>query len=117
MTFGTPNVMAPGTGFGLGSTITTTTPPAVSVPNFNLPSGTVQASTTPGLSFDASKPGTTTPATTGFALATTTAGGFSFGGGTTTTTTGFPLSKTTSTTISTSLTAPSIHTSLGTTTM
>ncbi|XP_012216377.1 nuclear pore glycoprotein p62 [Linepithema humile] len=116
LTFGTPNVMAPGTGFGLGSPIATTTSSTVSVPSFNLPSSTVQTSVTPGLSFDASKSGTTTTATTGFALPTTTAGGFSFGGGTTTTTTGFPLSKTTSATISTSLAAPSTHTSLETTT-
>jgi len=108
--------MTPGTGFGLGSTIATTTSSAVSVPNFSLPSSTVQTPATLGLSFDASKPGTTTTATTGFALPTTTAGGFSFGGGTTTTTTGFPLSKTTSATISTSLTVPSTHTSLGTAT-
>lgn len=116
MTFGTPNVMAPGPGFGLSSTIATTTTSAVSVPNFSLPSSTVQTSATPGLSFDATKSGTTTTATTGFALPATTAGGFGFGGGTTTTTTGFPLSKTTSATISASLTVPNTHTSLGTTT-
>lgn len=115
LTFGAPNVMVPGTGFGLSSTITTTTPPAVSVPTFSLPSSTAQTSTTPGLSFDASKSGTTTTAATGFAHATTTVGGFNFGGGTTTTTTGFLLSKPT-TAISTSLTTPSTHTSLGTTT-
>ncbi|EFN63069.1 Nuclear pore glycoprotein p62 [Camponotus floridanus] len=71
---------------------------------------------TPGLSFDASKTGynTTTTATTGFPLATTTAG-FNFGVGTSTTSSTF-LNKTTSAPISTSLTAPSTHTSLGTTT-
>ncbi|XP_011642019.2 nuclear pore glycoprotein p62 [Pogonomyrmex barbatus] len=116
LTFGTPNVMTTGTGFGLGSTITTTAS-ATSIPNFSLPtSSTAVTSATSGLSFDASKTGTTT-ATTGFSLATTTTGGFSFGVGTSTTTsTGFPLSKTTSAAISTSLAVPSTHTSLGTTT-
>ncbi|XP_011698288.1 PREDICTED: nuclear pore glycoprotein p62 [Wasmannia auropunctata] len=119
LTFGTPNAgMTTGAGFGLGSTIATTTS-APSVPNFSLPSSTAPTSVTPGLSFDASKTGTTTAtSTTGFALAATTAApGFSFGVGTSTTTsTGFPLSKTTSAVVSTSLAAPSTHTSLGTTT-
>lgn len=122
LTFGTPNAPMPaGTGFGLGNTIATTTSQqqAANVPSFSLPSSTVPTSMTPGLSFDASKTGynTTTTATTGFSLATTTAAGFGFGVGTATTSaTGFPLSKTTSATISTSLAAPSTHTSLGTTT-
>ncbi|XP_050454990.1 nuclear pore glycoprotein p62 [Cataglyphis hispanica] len=118
LTFGTPNVMPTGTGFGLSNTIATTTSAAANVPSFNLPSSTVP-SMTQGLSFDASKTGysSTTTATTGFSLATTTTAGFNFGTGTSTTSsTGFPLSKTTSAAISTSLTAPSTHTSLGTTT-
>ncbi|XP_012542406.1 nuclear pore glycoprotein p62 [Monomorium pharaonis] len=119
LTFGTPNTMISGTGFGLGNTIATVTP-TTSVPSFSLPNSTVPtASAPPGLSFDASKVGTTTTATTGgFSIAaTTTAGGFSFGmGGTSTTTsTGFPLSKTTSAVAATSL-ASTTHTSLGTTT-
>lgn len=118
LTFGTPNAMPTATGFGLSNTIATTTSTTANVPNFSLPSSTVPAMT-PGLSFDASKTGynTTTTATTGFSLTTTTAPGFNFGVGTSTTSaTGFPLSKTTSATISTSLTAPTTHTSLGTTT-
>ncbi|XP_024874330.1 nuclear pore glycoprotein p62 [Temnothorax curvispinosus] len=114
LTFGTPNTMATGTGFGLGSTIAATTS-VPSVPSFNLPSSTPATSATPGLSFDASKTGTTTPSTTGFSLAATTTGGYSFGTSTTTSA-GFPLSKTTSAAVSTSLAAPSTHTSLGTTT-
>ncbi|XP_011156207.1 nuclear pore glycoprotein p62 [Solenopsis invicta] len=117
LTFGTPNTMTTGTGFGLGSTIATTTS-TTNVPSFSLSSSTAPvASTAPGLSFDAAKTGTTTTSTTGgFALATTTAG-FSFGMGTSTTTsTGFPLSKTTSAVVATSLAAPSTLTSLGTTT-
>ncbi|KAL0122552.1 hypothetical protein PUN28_007332 [Cardiocondyla obscurior] len=113
LTFGTPNTMATGTGFGLNSTITTTSAP--SIPNFSLPSSTTATSAAPGLSFDASKIGsTTTASTTGFPLATTTAGGFNFGTPTTTSA-GFPLSKTTSAPVSTSLAAPT-HTSLGTAT-
>lgn len=114
LTFGTPNAMSTGTGFGLSNTIATTST-AANVPSFSLPSSTVP-SMTPGLSFDASKTGynTTTTATTGFPLATTTAG-FNFGVGTSTTSSTF-LNKTTSAPISTSLTAPSTHTSLGTTT-
>ncbi|GAB1863782.1 NUP62 protein [Camponotus japonicus] len=114
LTFGTPNAMSTGTGFGLSNTIATTST-AANVPNFSLPSSTVP-SMTPGLSFDASKTGynTTTTATTGFSLATTTAG-FNFGVGTSTTSSTF-LNKTTSAPISTSLTAPTTHTSLGTST-
>ncbi|XP_072767076.1 uncharacterized protein Nup62 [Anoplolepis gracilipes] len=117
LTFGTPNAMPTATGFGLSNTIATTTSTTANVPNFSLPSSTVPAMT-PGLSFDASKTGynTTTTATTGFSLTTTTAPGFNFGVGTSTSATGFPSSKTTSATISTSLTAPTTHTSLGTTT-
>ncbi|XP_029660411.1 nuclear pore glycoprotein p62 [Formica exsecta] len=123
LTFGTPNAMPTGTGFGLSNTIATTTSTAANVPNFNLPSNPSSVVTVPsmapGLTFDASKTGysSTTTATTGFPLAATTASGFSFGSGTSTTSsTGFPLSKTTSAAISTSLTAPSTHTSLGTAT-
>jgi len=112
LTFGTPNAMA--TGFGLGSTIAATTSVPV-VSSFNLTNSIAPAAATQGLSFDASKTGTTTTASTGFPLATTTAAGFSFGTSTTAST-GFPLSKTTSVAISTSLTTPSTHTSLGTTT-
>ncbi|XP_014484305.1 PREDICTED: nuclear pore glycoprotein p62 [Dinoponera quadriceps] len=119
LTFGTPNPMAIGTGFGLGSTTTTTTSTTTvaSAPSFNLTSSSAPTPVS-GLSFDASKTGTTTAASTGFSLAITTVGGFSFGVGTTaTTSTAFPLSKTTSAAISTSLTAPAApHTSLGTTT-
>ncbi|KYN04394.1 PREDICTED: nuclear pore glycoprotein p62 [Cyphomyrmex costatus] len=114
LTFGTPNTMTTGPGgFGLGSTIATTTS-ATNVPSFNLPSSTAPTSVTPGLSFDASKTGTTT-SNTGFSLAATTTAGFSFGTSTTAST-GFPLSKTTSAVVSTSLAAPATHTSLGTTT-
>ncbi|XP_011873459.1 PREDICTED: nuclear pore glycoprotein p62 [Vollenhovia emeryi] len=114
LTFGTPNAMAPGTGFGLGSAIaaTTSTP---SMPSFSLPSSTAVTSVTPGLSFDASKTGTATTSAAGFALAATTAAGFSFGTSTTTSA-GFPLSKTTSAAVSTSLAAPPTLTSLGTAT-
>ncbi|RLU27354.1 hypothetical protein DMN91_001155 [Ooceraea biroi] len=70
--------MATGTGFGLVNTVATTT--ATAAPStFNLVSSTAPAVATPGLSFDASKVGSTTAATAGFALATTTTGGFSFG--------------------------------------
>ncbi|XP_020295283.1 nuclear pore glycoprotein p62 [Pseudomyrmex gracilis] len=115
LSFGTPNALA--TGFGLSGTVPTTTSAAASVSSFNLPTSTVApASVTPGLSFDTSKTGATTTASTGFSLATTTAtGGFSFGTSATTTT-GFSLGKTTSAAIPTSLTAPSTHTSLGTAT-
>lgn len=114
LTFGTPNAISTGTGFGLSNTIATTST-AANVSSFNLPSSTV-SSMTPGLLFDASKTGynTTTTATTGFSLTTTTAG-FNFGVGTSTTSSTF-LNKTTSAPISTSLTAASTHTSLGTTT-
>ncbi|EFN77218.1 nuclear pore glycoprotein p62 [Harpegnathos saltator] len=119
LTFGTPNPMATGTGFSLGSTTTTTTSTSTvaTAPSLNLTSSAAPSLATPGLSFDASKTGTTTAASTGFSLATTTVGGFSFGVGTTaTTSTAFPLSKTTSAAVSTNLTASAPHTSLGTTT-
>ncbi|KYQ49590.1 Nuclear pore glycoprotein p62, partial [Trachymyrmex zeteki] len=114
LTFGTPSTMTTGAGFGLGSTIATTTL-ATSVPSFNLPSSTAPTSVAPGLSFDASKTGITTTSNTGFSLTATTAAGFNFGTSTTTST-GFPLSKTTSAAVSTSLAAPATHTSLGTAT-
>jgi len=69
--------MATGTGFGLGNTVATTTSTAVAS-SFNLVN-TVPTVATPGLSFDASKAATITPATTGFSLATTTTSGFGFG--------------------------------------
>jgi len=70
--------MATGTGFGLGNTVATTTSTTVAS-SFNLVSNTVPTVATPGLSFDASKAASITPATTGFSLATTTTSGFGFG--------------------------------------
>lgn len=79
LTFGTPTTMITGTGFGLGGSVTT--PPistVSSLPSFtNLTSSATPLSVPSGLSFDAAK--TSTIATTGFSLATTTAGGLSFG--------------------------------------
>lgn len=84
LTFGTPTTMATGTGFGLGGSVTATTTSisiASSLPSFtNLASSVPPMSAATGLSFDPAKASTT--AATGFPIATTTAGGFSFGVGT-----------------------------------
>ncbi|XP_029172649.1 nuclear pore glycoprotein p62 [Nylanderia fulva] len=81
LTFGTPTTMATGTGFGLGGgiTVTTTSISTVSsLPSFtNLTSSTTPMVAPTGLSFDAAK--TSTTATPGFSLATTTTGGLGFG--------------------------------------
>lgn len=105
-----------GTGFGLSLAVPTPISTAT-IPTFQLTgSVTPSAPATLGLSFDTSKTGITTTTTAGFPLATTT-GGFSFGVGTTTNAaTAFPLSKTTSAAIVPNVTAPAIHTSLGTAT-